>query len=1079
MRIRRQVAASGLLALALCWAGCGGSESANPDGASVSDAASEVSVGDARLDADLGMGGDITTDLDIFVELPPDTLPPVVKIISPKDGAVVSGEQTIVVDATDDRGVAVVDVYLEDELLGSVTVEPWEVFWDATALATGNYRLVAVATDEAGNVAQDEVEVLVQGSCDESGDCPPKSVKIITPVAGSKVCGKYTVEAVAQDDIGIAEIEFLVDGESLGVDVDSPYQKDWDTKKDPNGEHELKVVARDTAGHEAFASIVVTVNNTGEPCDNPPSVTLDTPLGGAYLYGVVPLAATASDDHGVLKVQYLIDNNVLEEVTYPYKTTWDTSITGEGAHSVKVTAYDTANPPQLADAQIQVTVDRTPPEVEITSPDTEEPFQDILPAAATASDNFVVKQVEFYVEDETEPVVLTKGPYEADLDLSTVSSGWQTLVARAVDGAGHDDEDAVDFLVDRPPVVAFVSPDDGDTVFGQVSVQVNANDDLSEPLLQFFIDGNLVSEQHGETYSWATPYAKAEHVLKVVARDDWDQTATAEISVLVDHPVEANLQRCQGASCQSLTNGTELTGVVKLKVEAKDDGADIDKVEFHVDGNLITVDDDAPWEHQWDTEAFGDGLHTVKAVAVNTLAEKGEDWAEVLVNNCDLDHDTYLAKKCGGTDCDDLNPDKNPGKPDTVGNGIDDNCDGIDGIDADGDGYASVASGGEDCDDSKANVHPCADDIAGDGADANCDGTDVASCDDCNACTLDKLDAGVCKHTAIGEGQACDDGNACTTGEKCTGGVCGAGAALNCGDGNVCTLDACDPVAGCTHGPDPAKAGQPCPGGVCFAGACCAPACAGKVCGDDGCGGSCGTCAQDEECDAQGQCVESSGLLWKPIPGGTFTMGCSPGDTDCYSDEKPPHSVTLSPFEMLETEVTEAQYLAVTGDDPSCDYGAGGGPDSPVECVDWYEAKDFCEAVGGRLCTEAEWEYAARGGTTTKYYCGNSSGCLDGIAWWDDNSGSHKHDVKGKAPNAYGLYDMLGNVWEWTADWYSSGYYSASPANNPKGPNSGSHRVARGGRFDVNVGGLRVSSRYDVYPSAVGDVLGLRCCRSE
>ena len=812
----------------------------------------------------------------------------------------------------------------------------------------------------------------------------------------------------------------------------------------------------------------------------PPVVKIISPKDGEYLYGTVDVVAKASDDIGVVKVQFFIDNAlVTEDNTVPYKTEWDTDEFDEGAHTLKAIAYDTGD--QMGSMQIQVTVDRTDPEVEVTSPDTDEPFQELLPVAATASDNFVVKQVEFFVEDETKAVVLTKGPYEADLDISTVSSGWQVLVARAVDGAGHAAEDWTDFLVDRPPTVSIWAPADGDTVYGNVEIEANVSDDLSEsPEIEFYIDGDLVHSDYGdETYVWETPYLKGEHLLRVVVRDDSDQTAEAQISVLVDYPVEADLQLCQGASCEPLTDGAELTGVVKLKVEAKDDGADIDKVEFHVDGNLESVDEDAPWEYPWDTEAFGDGLHTVKALAVNTLAEKGQDTAEVLVNNCDLDHDTYFAVKCDGSDCDDLDPDQNPAKVDTVGNGIDDNCDGVDGVDDDGDGYASLASGGADCDDGKANVHPCADDIGGDGIDANCDGNDAASCDDCDACTLDKLDAGVCKHTAIGEGQACDDGDACTTGEKCTGGVCGAGAVLNCSDGNVCTLDACDALAGCTHSPDPAKAGQPCPGGVCFAGACCGPACAGKECGDDGCGGSCGSCAQDEECGGLGQCVESGGLVWKPIPGGTFTMGCSPGDTACFSNEKPPHSVTLPPFEMLETEVTEAQYLAVTGDDHWCAYGAGEGPDSPMECVDWYKANAFCEAVGGRLCTEAEWEYAARGGTTTKYYCGNSPSCLDGIAWYLDNSGFHKHDVKGKAPNAYGLYDMSGNVWEWTADWYDENYYASSPAHNPQGANSGSTRVYRGGGFGSGGGGLRVSIRGGAVPYHDYDNLGLRCCRSK
>jgi eukaryotic-like serine/threonine-protein kinase len=223
-------------------------------------------------------------------------------------------------------------------------------------------------------------------------------------------------------------------------------------------------------------------------------------------------------------------------------------------------------------------------------------------------------------------------------------------------------------------------------------------------------------------------------------------------------------------------------------------------------------------------------------------------------------------------------------------------------------------------------------------------------------------------------------------------------------------------------------------------------------------------------------------------------MGCSPGDGECANDEKPPHEVTVSKFEMMETEVTEGQYSAVIGGAPSCDYNGGGGANSPVECIDWDDAVAFCEAVdpNGRLCTEAEWEYAARGGTTTKCYCGDNASCLGDIAWYsansDDGPGKHKHDVKSKDPNAYGLHDMLGNVWEWVEDCWHNDYdlddngegdwnvgYPAWTQNC-----SGSYRVKRGGSFYYDSGVyLRVSSRDYVNPSYDYFYLGARCCRSE
>jgi formylglycine-generating enzyme required for sulfatase activity len=238
-------------------------------------------------------------------------------------------------------------------------------------------------------------------------------------------------------------------------------------------------------------------------------------------------------------------------------------------------------------------------------------------------------------------------------------------------------------------------------------------------------------------------------------------------------------------------------------------------------------------------------------------------------------------------------------------------------------------------------------------------------------------------------------------------------------------------------------------------------------------------------CEGNEVCIESIcqdiGSTWVPIPGGNFQMGCVPDDVNCNGNDMPQHPVTISAFDMLQTEVTEAQYFAVTGEDPSADEKGGGGDDSPVENVTWFDARAYCEAIGGRLPTEAEWEYAARAGGTTKYICGSEMSCLYDYAWYhansDDGSGAHKHDVKGKLANDFGLFDMSGNVWEWVADWYDSGYYSASGDKNPKGPNVGAYRVRRGGSF-LHGYGLRLSDRNDDVPSYVAYNLGFRCCRS-
>jgi formylglycine-generating enzyme required for sulfatase activity len=252
------------------------------------------------------------------------------------------------------------------------------------------------------------------------------------------------------------------------------------------------------------------------------------------------------------------------------------------------------------------------------------------------------------------------------------------------------------------------------------------------------------------------------------------------------------------------------------------------------------------------------------------------------------------------------------------------------------------------------------------------------------------------------------------------------------------------------------------PGWRCVAGLCAAP----------------GTDADAGGTDAGGI---SRRLTWVPIAGGTFPMGCSVGDAACASTEQPRHAVTVRSFAILETEVTEAQYAALMdGADPSCDHRGGGGADSPVECVDWYEARRFCQRAGGRLCSEAEWEYAARGGTTTVYACGDDASCLDGFAWYAANSGGHKHDVKtGVSPNGYGLYDLSGNVWEWVEDdWHDS--YTGAPEDGTAWVDEprAADRVFRVGGFGSPAYGLRASIRGGYAPADADLSVGLRCCRS-
>ncbi len=211
------------------------------------------------------------------------------------------------------------------------------------------------------------------------------------------------------------------------------------------------------------------------------------------------------------------------------------------------------------------------------------------------------------------------------------------------------------------------------------------------------------------------------------------------------------------------------------------------------------------------------------------------------------------------------------------------------------------------------------------------------------------------------------------------------------------------------------------------------------------------------------------------VEGGTFVMGCTDEQNgDCWHFEEPCHEVTLSPFYMAETEVTQALWREVMGSNPSHFVG-----DSlPVENVSWNDCMAFvdslCKRTGLRfaLPTEAQWEYAARGGCSSRHYKYSGSDSINAVAWNGDNSRHSTHAVRGLQPNELGIYDMSGNVFEWCADWYD--LYEPEQQNDPVGPATGRYRTLRGGAWQVSAIMCRVSDRGFVEPSERDSIYGLR-----
>jgi len=247
---------------------------------------------------------------------------------------------------------------------------------------------------------------------------------------------------------------------------------------------------------------------------------------------------------------------------------------------------------------------------------------------------------------------------------------------------------------------------------------------------------------------------------------------------------------------------------------------------------------------------------------------------------------------------------------------------------------------------------------------------------------------------------------------------------------------------------------------------------------------------------ASAQSIEPSkiaGIRLVSIPGGSFVMG----DEDGEEDERPARRVTLDAFEMSATEITQGQYESVMGENPSHFTGSC---DLPVEKVTWFDAISFCNALsmragldpcydvesgacdfsknGFRLPTEAEWEYACRAGSTTEYYTGSTERDLALAGWYGyegGNSDNRTHPVAEKKPNAWGLYDMHGNVLEWTNDWY--GDYDPGATTNPTGNDRGFYKALRGGSWFSEASYCRSAFRINDRPDRNAYFTGFRIVR--
>ncbi|MEI9912560.1 MAG: Ig-like domain-containing protein [Bacteroidota bacterium] len=368
---------------------------------------------------------------DMVIGNAPDTQLPVVNLTAPSAGNV-SGTINISANASDNVGVAGVQFLLDGVNIGTEDITaPYSVSWNTTTATNGSHILMARARDAAGNISTSAVIAV-----NVSNDSQSPTVNITVPSAGN-VSGTINVTANAIDNVGVAGVQFLLDGVNIGTeDITAPYSVSWNTTTATNGSHSLTARARDAAGNSiTSAAVVVNVNNIDAVL---PTVTITAPSAG-NVSGTINVTANATDNVGVAGVQFLLDgvNIGTEDITAPYSVSWNTTTATNGSHSLTARARDAAgNATTSAGIAVTVNNDVTPPAVTVTPPVTS-PVTGTLTINATASDNVGVAGIQFLLDGVNLGTEDLTAPYSVSWATTATTNGVHTLTARARDAAGN------------------------------------------------------------------------------------------------------------------------------------------------------------------------------------------------------------------------------------------------------------------------------------------------------------------------------------------------------------------------------------------------------------------------------------------------------------------------------------------------------------------------------------------------------------------------------------------------------------------------------------------------------------------
>ena len=570
--------------------------------------------------------------LSVFIQLQcslpevDDIVPPVVTIIYPYAGSVISGTTNFLVESTDDERVDKVWLYIDDQLVATQNGRTGNFSIDVLPFADDQQHMIlAAAEDKSGNRGF-SLQVLLTIS--DSPDLVPPSVSIVNPQTGQQVQDTVNVLASASDDRIINNVAFFVNGDSVFNDNVYPYSYRWvTTGLADSTSHSIIAKAFDQAGNWTISlPVSVTVFPRGDR--TAPVLTLLYPAAGSVISGNVEVNVDASDNVGVTSMEFYVNGSLVDTDTTSasWGFTWNTTTLPAGIHSLYVKGYDAAgNVGVIPNTTFTISdnPDVTAPTLSLLNPAAGAQVSGTVNVVIDAIDDVGVTQVDFFIDGS---LVSTDNsePWEYSWNTASFSAGQHVLFAKGYDAAGNigtlastpvevlDQSDLI------PPTLTLLYPASGAFLSGNVTISIDATDNIGVTSVEFYIDGNLVSTDNSAPweYNWNTAgYSPGTHVLFARGYD-----AAGNFGTIVNTNVQVVDPSDTTPPTLTLLYpfvGSTITGTVNVVVDATDN-VGVDSVQFFVDGILTITDTNEPWGFPWNTAPYDSG-------STHTLFMKGFD----------------------------------------------------------------------------------------------------------------------------------------------------------------------------------------------------------------------------------------------------------------------------------------------------------------------------------------------------------------------------------------------------------------------------------------------------------------------